>query len=512
MRWKVSRFTLYRTKLQPGLDPLISNYRLHKDDRNNFPRTRTDGAYARNTPENNRKFPDKDFLKILNSVQNIIIAGNLNAAHRAWSNARLNAFGYAFREIVNNKPNVDHFGYSNQDVFKQRYLSNLKFYNEKNGTIFFYTGNEGAIEMFANNTGFMWEIAAEFNAALIFAEHRYYGKSLPYGELSFENNTYRGYLTTEQALADFASLIYHLKNELPGGQKAPVIAFGGSYGGMLSAWIRIKYPHLVNGALSSSAPILLFSNAASCKNFPAIITDDFKNAGISCANNIRKSWSIIRKIGKSENGSMFLTKTFKTCQSIHPVNVSSLIGWLESTWAYLAMTDYPYPTNFLNPLPANPIDVTCKFLIDESVDDETLVINIAKAANYQECTEMVSPECSTGTTDMFEPKSWDFNEFSLECWKKFNVKPNENVSYIMYGGKDITASSNIIFTNGRLDPWYGGGILQSLSDTLIAIVIEDAAHHLDLRSSNAADPDSVKNARYTIKKWIYKWISEYKIH
>ncbi|GFT13338.1 lysosomal Pro-X carboxypeptidase [Nephila pilipes] len=435
---------------------------------------------------------------------------------------------------------VDHFGYGNQDFFKQRYLSNLRFYNEKNGTIFFYTGNEGAIEMFANNTGFMWEIAAEYNAALIFAEHRYYGKSLPYGKLSFQNNTYRGYLTTEQALADFASLIYHLKNELPGGQRAPVIAFGGSYGGMLAAWIRIKYPHLVNGALSSSAPILLFSNAASCKNYPAIITEDFKKAGISCVNNIRRSWSIIRKIGKTENGTKFLTETFKTCQSIRPKNVSSLIEWLESTWGYLAMTDYPYPTSFLNPLPANPIDVTCKFLIDELVDQETLVINIAKSANvfhnftgnvkcndmnrsggaslgdqvwdYQVCTEMVSPECSTGTTDMFEPKSWDFNEFSLECWKKFSVKPNENASYIMYGGKDIAASSNIIFTNGKLDPWYGGGILQSLSDTLIAIVMEDAAHHLDLRSSNIADPDSVKKARYTIKKWISKWISEYKIH
>ncbi|GFT27695.1 putative RNA-directed DNA polymerase from transposon X-element [Trichonephila clavipes] len=57
-------------------------------------------AYARNTPENNRKFPDKDFLKILNSGQNIIIAGDLNATHRALSNARSNAFGYALRKIA----------------------------------------------------------------------------------------------------------------------------------------------------------------------------------------------------------------------------------------------------------------------------------------------------------------------------------------------------------------------------------------------------------------------------
>lgn len=32
--------------------------------------------------------------------------------------------------------------------------------------ILFYTGNEGDIELFAQNTGFMWELAVELKASL----------------------------------------------------------------------------------------------------------------------------------------------------------------------------------------------------------------------------------------------------------------------------------------------------------------------------------------------------------
>ncbi|XP_035221162.1 lysosomal Pro-X carboxypeptidase-like [Stegodyphus dumicola] len=203
------------------------------------------------------------------------------------------------------KQKVDHFTYTNTDFFLQRYFVNSKYFDPKNGTVFFYTGNEGYIEMFANNTGFMWENAALFNALIVFAEHRYYGLSLPYGNESYKDNKHLGYLTTEQALADFANLIAYIKQSTLGARDAPVVAFGGSYGGMLAAWIRMKYPHLVDGAVASSAPILQFDGLADCAKFSEIVTNDFSMVDNQCALSIKKSWKVIRSFAAS--GMYFIT-------------------------------------------------------------------------------------------------------------------------------------------------------------------------------------------------------------
>lgn len=64
------------------------------------------------------------------------------------------------------------------------------------------------------------------------------------------------YLNSEQALADLAYFIEGMNSlhKIPPGTKW--ITFGGSYPGSLAAWSRVKYPHLIHGAMSASGPLL----------------------------------------------------------------------------------------------------------------------------------------------------------------------------------------------------------------------------------------------------------------
>jgi len=54
-------------------------------------------------------------------------------------------------------------------------------------------------------------------------------------------------LSVEQALADYAAIANGIRESQKGAANCPIIAFGGSYGGMLAAWIRLKYPNVFQG-------------------------------------------------------------------------------------------------------------------------------------------------------------------------------------------------------------------------------------------------------------------------
>ncbi|XP_062983931.1 lysosomal Pro-X carboxypeptidase [Elgaria multicarinata webbii] len=387
----------------------------------------------------------------------------------------------------------------------------------------------------------MWNVAEVLDAILIFAEHRYYGESLPFGNKSFTDAKHLNYLSSAQALADFAVLIQHLKSTVPGIQNTPVIAIGGSYGGMLAAWFRMKYPHIVIGALAASAPIWQFENLVPCGSFYSIVTRDFTNSGNNCSESIRNSWAAIDRLSSSAKGLRWLSCAFHLCSPLKTLaDAAALKAWLSETWVNFAMVDYPYKADFLEPLPAWPVQAACKYLKDPKLPDKLLLQNIFQAVNvyynytgdescfnltqtateslgmegwsYQACTEMVMPMCSDGVNDMFEPQKWDFHAYSEECYKTWGVRPRPSWIPTFYGGKNISAHSNIIFSNGGLDPWSGGGVTRNITNTLVAIMIPEGAHHLDLRSNSPYDPDSVLQARLLEVHYMRLWLQQYRTH
>jgi hypothetical protein len=108
--------------------------------------------------------------------------------------------------------------------------------------------------------------------------------------------------------------------------------------------------------------------------------------------------------------------------------------------------------------------------------------------------------------------------FILEsCQANYGSTPQYEFVFDYFGGMDLDHDlahvSNIIFSNGELDPWRAGGVNTNLTtwDTArtVAIYIAKSAHHLDLRLPDPLDPPSVTFARAvemsTIKLWISDW-------
>lgn len=64
------------------------------------------------------------------------------------------------------------------------------------------------------------------------------------------------------------------------------------------------------------------------------------------------------------------------------------------------------------------------------------------------------------------------------------------------------------FSNGNLDPWSSGGVTESSSSSIVPLLIEFGAHHLDLRAANPLDPQSVLTARQTEKNLLKMWLGQ----
>ncbi len=423
---------------------------------------------------------------------------------------------------------LDHFGLFDSRSMKLRWLEYDGYVDHsKPKAIFFYTGNEGSITNFWANTGNQFVLAKEMNAVVVFVEHRYYGKSLPFGDKTSSNPHNYEWLSSEQALMDFAEFLDDYKKSNPEYKNAPVVTFGGSYGGMLAAWMRIKYPHVIAGAISASAPVALFRDISDQYAYNKILEKDY-----TCAPTLAKGQLEILDLGRSPAGLSTLTNIFKTCKPLK--TVTDLMDAISSALAYGAMVNYPYPNSFLTPLPAYPVTMMCDKAATAAPGTHHNVVAIQKAINVyynytgsakcldvegsptpnlgaevwniQACNEMVFPTGSDG--GLFPKEEFSYSDYARDCRKQFGLTTRPDHITHMYGGRRIGVG-NIVFSQGSFDPWTAGCINPedvAHDPTLVVVRIEGGAHHLDLRTPNAADPQSVRDAREVERREIHKWI------
>ncbi|KAB8296041.1 hypothetical protein EYC80_008849 [Monilinia laxa] len=170
------------------------------------------------------------------------------------TNAAANTTGSAFFTQL-----LDHDDPS-KGTFQQKFWWNSEFWAGPGSPIVFFTPGEsaaGPYGAYLTNVTITGLYAQEVKGAVVMVEHRYWGESSPYENLTTTNLQL---LTLKQAIADF---VYFAKtvdlpfdtNHSSNAATAPWIFSGGSYSGALSAWTESTSPGTFWAYHSSSAPV-----------------------------------------------------------------------------------------------------------------------------------------------------------------------------------------------------------------------------------------------------------------
>ncbi|KAI9056849.1 peptidase S28 [Trametes sanguinea] len=125
-------------------------------------------------------------------------------------------------------------------TFKQRYWFNYQYYQPGGPVILMNAGEASATHAVAYlipEQGIPGVLAEELNGVAVLLEHRFFGLSSPYPDLSVKS--YRVH-TIQQAIDDHEYFVKNVKLAMPGGDqlgpdKAPWILMGGSYSGALTS-------------------------------------------------------------------------------------------------------------------------------------------------------------------------------------------------------------------------------------------------------------------------------------
>lgn len=424
---------------------------------------------------------------------------------------------------------LDHFNPRDNRTWYMRYYENAAMFKE-GGPILIMIGGEWEISTGFLQTGQAYEIAKEHNGMMYYTEHRYYGKSHPTQDLDSKNLQY---LSVDQALADLAYFIESKKKE-KAFQKSAVVVFGGSYAGNVAAWARLKYPHLIQGALASSAPVFA---KADFHEYYEVVTESLRKHSQKCVDEIKAAFDAVEELLATPQGPEKLKSYFNLCE-VPKANSSSDLGLFMNSLAerFAGIVQYdkvvkgetkiatcckhmtaPYlgsPLQRLARLVAN--ENQCSIGYADFIEMYTRKPwdkqpDVMRQWFYQTCTEYGYYQTTNSKKSIFGtlfPLSF-FTDLCGDLYGDYFdgkfLDTRVKRTNLMYGGlrPDLR---NVIFTNGNIDPWHALSVLQDLNRFSPAILINGSSHCSDLYSQESTDVPELIQARSRVRSIISSWI------
>ncbi|KAH9947174.1 peptidase S28 [Amylocystis lapponica] len=159
---------------------------------------------------------------------------------------------YTFDQLIDhNNPSLG--------TFSQRYWLSYENY-KPGGPIVLTTPGEqpaDAYTIYLTSATITGTLAQQQNGATVLIEHRFYGDSNPYGDLSVASLQVH---TIQQAIDDLVYFANNVELPMPGGgnvspSEAPWILVGGSYAGALTSFTLVSQPDVFYAGWASSAVV-----------------------------------------------------------------------------------------------------------------------------------------------------------------------------------------------------------------------------------------------------------------
>ncbi|XP_058116906.1 putative serine protease K12H4.7 [Anopheles ziemanni] len=429
----------------------------------------------------------------------------------------------------------NHFDPQDRNTFDFTYLYNDQFYRE-GGPLFLVPGGHYSINSFFMENGHFRDVAVMQGAMLATFEHRYYGNSIPVEDYSTENLRF---LRTEQVLFDLIELVDFLKREVMNDPNARVILHGVAYAGTLASWARQRFPNIIDGAWVSSAPV------RATVNFPEYYEDigSFirEKASDQCYNRIFQAFHTAQNLLDAGETEM-VSEMFNTCD---PVNVEDpleveLFFFAMMVSLELAMAEDLDVENIgrvCDRLTSDEFDTGLEalsaFLLDRYAEErecfdlsfENFVryltdVDIDSVANtefglrqstYHDCTEFGLFPTTTSPDQPFGNRV-TYDLFLAECQAAFGEFITQDLVYEavrltnFHYGADDPRTTNVLFTNGALDPLRHVSITSYQNLLSNARVTPREFAGVDIRSISGFDSEELLETKHMAEQYISSWL------